>query len=97
MFKQKRPVIFAVLGVVLLISLFIVFGGEGQANQQGAPMSQTQSGSTGKQRDDDATPIVDLNSSTPVNGERALKNAQYDNRSFVSAAGESTSPWRRKL
>ncbi len=80
---------------ILSVSLLLAFSGNGQTqtNQQkqtatilrrGAPsMDQPP---TGKELDDAATPIVDLNdASNPVSSDRRSKNGRYDGHNFVKS------------
>ncbi|MDQ2922025.1 MAG: hypothetical protein M3R52_10510 [Acidobacteriota bacterium] len=80
--------LFVGASVVLVVSLVVFFSGRGLAKQnaqQGATMNnRARSESTDKERDDAATPIVDLNSSA-LSRDRALKNARYDRRPYVKA------------
>src|SRR5437660_9252013 len=89
MFKTKpqAAAMLATVSAVIIVGLLMVFGGKGQAEQnnpQGRAMTnQSPSEPTAKELDDLATPIVDLNDSSPINGDRILKNARYDKRPLV--------------
>ena len=89
MLKEKRLLLVGVVSIILLISLSIGFKGRGQTgqvNQPGAAVtSQAQSGQSAKELDDIATPMVDLNNSTPITSDRILKNARYDKRPIIKS------------
>jgi hypothetical protein len=82
MFKQKRLMLVGAV-CVALAGLFVVFNGQGQANQLGSTATdQVPFGQAAKQIDDAATPIVDLDNPGGVDridkNARKLKNARYD-------------------
>jgi hypothetical protein len=85
MLKQKRLMLVGALSITLLVSLSIVFNGrgQGQANQQGASMTnQLPFGQAAKDLDDSVRPIVDFENPTPGDtsqrNARRTKNARYD-------------------
>jgi hypothetical protein len=95
MFRSRRVALLlaSLAGAVLLASLFIAFGEKGQTQHQGQTAtvlrrgtptaSQNPAQPTAKELDDAATPIVDLNDTTPVSSDRTLKNARRDKHNFV--------------
>jgi cell division protein FtsL len=77
MINEKRPLLVAVVSIVLFISLSIVFKGRGQTELEQPStgvLNQTQSDQSAKQLDDAATPIVDL--ANPDTADRIDKNAR---------------------
>lgn len=89
---NKKRLVFVAACVVLLIGLFVVFNGEGQAeqdNQRGSRLSNP-SGLSAKELDDAARPIVDFDKPAPVDpaqkNARKLKNVRRNKESIVLRA-----------
>lgn len=89
MLKGKRIIIVSIASAALLVGLFVVLIGQGQANRQNsnAP-GQVPFGPAAKQIDDAATPIVDFDNAARVDrlekNARKLKSARYDKSSSVN-------------
>jgi hypothetical protein len=95
---RSRRVVFSLAcaaSAVFLASFLTAFAGKGQTQQQrqtatvlrrGIPATnQNAPQPTAKELDDAATPIVDLNDSTPVGSDRSLKNARWDKHNLVQS------------
>lgn len=90
MFSTKRLLIGGAITAGLLVSLFIVLNGQGQANRQGErTINDVPFGRAAKDIDDAARPIVDYERGdrrqVDEDKSRKLKNARYDKYGSVKA------------